>query len=68
MRSGSAASDPNVRMSTAELRGVLERPTFRRWISAEEATAFVDLLTRETEPCVDPVEVPPGDLMERLRP
>ena len=43
----------------AELRGVLERPKFRRWITAEKATALVDLLEREAEPWVDPVEVPP---------
>ena len=43
----------------AELRGVLARPKFRRWITTEEATAFVDLLEREAEPWVDPVEVPP---------
>ncbi len=43
----------------AELRGVLERSKFRRWISAEDATAFVDLLEREAEPWVDPVEAPP---------
>lgn len=43
----------------AELRGVLERPKFRRWITAEEVTAFVDLLDREAEPWVDPLEVPP---------
>jgi predicted nucleic acid-binding protein len=34
----------------AELRGVLARPRFRRWITTEEATAFVDLLEREAEP------------------
>jgi uncharacterized protein len=44
----------------AELRGVLARPKFRRWITTEEATAFVDLLEREAEPWVDPVEVPPA--------
>jgi len=44
----------------AELRGVLAQPKFRRWITTEEATAFVDLLEREAEPCNDPVEVPPA--------
>ena len=44
----------------AELRDVLARPKFRRWIRAEEATAFVDLLEREGEPWMDPVEVPPA--------
>ena len=43
----------------AELRGVLERPKLRRWITAEEATTLVDLLEREAEPWADPVEVPP---------
>ncbi len=43
---------------TAELRGVLARPKFRRWITVEEATDFVDLLEREAEQWVDPVEVP----------
>jgi predicted nucleic acid-binding protein len=42
----------------AELRGVLARAKFRRWITAEEATHFVDLLEREAERWVDPVEVP----------
>jgi len=44
----------------AELRGVLARPKFRRWITTEEATAFVDLLEREAEQWVDPVAVPPA--------
>jgi predicted nucleic acid-binding protein len=44
---------------TAELRGVLTRPKFRCWITAEEAAGFVDLLAHEAEPWVDPVEVPP---------
>jgi uncharacterized protein len=43
----------------AELRGVLARPKFRRWITTDEATAFVDLLEREAEQWVDPVEVAP---------
>jgi hypothetical protein len=30
-----------------------------RWITAEEAAGFVDLLAHEAEPWVDPVEVPP---------
>ena len=44
----------------AELRGVLARPKFRRWITAEEATAFVDLLEREAEPWIDPGEMTPA--------
>ena len=69
---GEGHHDPNVLVSAvitfqlvvcpiliAELRGVLERPKFRRWIAAEDAAAFVDLLEREAEPWVDPLEVPP---------
>jgi predicted nucleic acid-binding protein len=37
----------------AELRGVLVRPKFRRWITAEQAAGFVDLLEREAGPCID---------------
>jgi len=44
----------------AELRGVLARPKFRRWVTAEEATAFVDLLEREAEPWIDPGEITPA--------
>ena len=42
-----------------ELRGVLQRPKFRRWIAAEEAADFVDRLVREAESWADPIEVPP---------
>ena len=43
----------------AELRGVLARPKFRRWIATEEVTALVDLLEREAEQRIDPAEVTP---------
>ena len=39
----------------AELRGVLERPKFRRWITVEDATGLVDLIEREAEPNRPPV-------------
>lgn len=42
----------------AELRDVLERPKFRRWITAEGAANFVDRLGREAESWADPVDVP----------
>lgn len=42
-----------------ELRDVLARPKFRRWITAEEAATFVDRLEAEGEPWPDPAEVPP---------
>ena len=44
----------------AELRDVLARPKFHRWITTEDAAAFVDLLENEAEPWVDPIEVPPA--------
>ena len=44
----------------AELRDVLARPKFYRWITTEDAAAFVDLLEHEAEPWVDPIEVPPA--------
>lgn len=42
----------------AELRGVLQRPKFRRWITAEEVADFVDRLAREAESWADPTGVP----------
>lgn len=39
-------------------RDVLQRPKFRRWITAGEAADFVDLFTREAEPWADPTDVP----------
>lgn len=49
-----------------ELRGVLQRPKFRRWIEAVEAADFVDRLVREAESWADPTDVPPvtGDLKD----
>jgi len=49
-----------------ELRDVLQRPTFRRWIAAVEAADFVDRLAREAESWADPTDVPPvtGDLKD----
>lgn len=42
-----------------ELGEVLMRPKFRRWITAEQVAAFVELLDREAESWDDPAEVPP---------
>lgn len=41
----------------AELRRVLARPKFRRWITADEAAVLVDRLEREADACPDPEEV-----------
>jgi predicted nucleic acid-binding protein len=41
-----------------ELRDVLQRPKFRRWITAIEAADFVDRLAREAESWADPTDVP----------
>jgi uncharacterized protein len=46
-------------MLLGELREVLMRPKFRRWITAEQVAAFVELLDREAESWDDPREVPP---------
>ena len=43
-----------------QLRHVPARPTFHRWITTEEAAAFVDPLERTAEPWIDPAEVPPA--------
>jgi putative PIN family toxin of toxin-antitoxin system len=40
-----------------ELRGVLERPKFRRWLSLEEVAAFLDAVELLAEPVDDPPEV-----------
>lgn len=45
-------------MLIVELRDVLERPKFRRWITAEEVAVFVDRLAGEAESWDDPAEVP----------
>lgn len=45
-------------MLIAELRDVLQRPKFRRWITASEAADFVDRLAREAESWADPTEIP----------
>ena len=45
-------------MLIGELRDVLERPKFRRWITAEEVAVFIDRLAGEAESWVDPDEVP----------
>lgn len=42
-----------------ELRDVLARPKFRRWITADEAASFTDRLEAEAAPWPDPIEVPP---------
>jgi uncharacterized protein len=41
-----------------ELRDVLQRPKFRRWITTIEVAEFVDRLAREAESWADPTEVP----------
>ncbi len=41
-----------------ELRDVLTRDRFRRWISTDEAELFVTRLESEAEPWDDPVDVP----------
>jgi uncharacterized protein len=53
-------------MLLGELREVLMRPKFRRWIAAEQVAAFVELLDREAESWDDPREVPPvtGDVKD----
>jgi putative PIN family toxin of toxin-antitoxin system len=43
-----------------ELGDVLARSKFRRWITAEEAAAFVERLEGEAESWPDPSEVPPA--------
>lgn len=45
-------------MLIAELGDVLMRPKVRRWITAEEAAALVELLDREAESWADPAEAP----------
>lgn len=42
-----------------ELRDVLARPKFRRWITAEEVAVLVDRLQREADVCPDPEDVAP---------
>lgn len=42
-----------------ELRDVLARPKFRRWITADEATSLIDRLDAEAEPWPDPTQVLP---------
>jgi predicted nucleic acid-binding protein len=44
---------------TAELRDVLTRHKFRRWINAAEAELFVDRLYQEAESWTDPKDIPP---------
>jgi uncharacterized protein len=46
-------------MLLGELGEVLRRPKFRRWITAEQVAAFVELLDREAESWDDPAEIPP---------
>jgi uncharacterized protein len=46
-------------MLLGELGEVLMRPKFRRWITAEQVAAFVELLNREAESWDDPAEIPP---------
>lgn len=41
-----------------ELRDVLARPKFRRWITANEAATLIDRLEAEAEPWPDPTQVP----------
>lgn len=41
-----------------ELRDVLSRPRFRRWVSIEQATLFIDLLEAEAEDWPDPSDPP----------
>lgn len=41
-----------------ELRDVLTRDRFRRWISTDEAERYVTRLESEAEPWDDPVDVP----------
>lgn len=59
-----------------ELRDVLARDRFRRWIDAEKAGLFVARLEDEAEAWADPAEVPavtgpqgrlPGGALPRLR-
>lgn len=41
-----------------ELKDVLARDRFRRWISSEEAVLFVGRLESEAEPWTDPTDIP----------
>lgn len=42
-----------------ELREVLGRPKFRRWITAAQTATFIDRFEAEAQPWPDPTEVPP---------
>jgi putative PIN family toxin of toxin-antitoxin system len=42
----------------AELRDVLLRPSFRRWVTAEEAVEYAEGLEDEADLVPDPTEVP----------
>lgn len=42
----------------AELRDVLGRDKFRRWITEQGAALLIDRIEREAETCRDPVEIP----------
>ena len=45
-------------MLIAELRDVLGRDKFRRWITQAEATLLLERLEQEAESCGDPVDIP----------
>lgn len=45
-------------MLIAELRDVLERDKFRRWITEAEAALLIGRLEQEAEARLDPVEIP----------
>lgn len=46
-------------MLTDELRDVLIRDKFRRWITVDEAELLIGRLEEEAEPWTDPTAVPP---------
>lgn len=46
-------------MLIGELRDVLTRDKFRRWLTLKDAEGFVDLLDTEAEIRPDPTEIPP---------
>jgi hypothetical protein len=42
-----------------ELRDVLARDKFRRWVTVEQAQLFIDRLESESESWADPTDIPP---------